>query len=213
MTEPAKVFEAILEQRVLVVVRLADSEEAVAASRILAQAGIRALEISLSQPDACAAITAASTELAATTFVGAGTVRTAEQAAAAVDAGASFLVSPALDEATAAWARAHDVPYIPGALTPGEVEAASRWSTLVKLFPARCFGPSYVRDLQAPFPEVALVPTGGVAPENAQEYLAAGAVAVAVGSSLVDSAATAKPEQLARRTRQLLEATQKTRRQ
>jgi 2-dehydro-3-deoxyphosphogluconate aldolase / (4S)-4-hydroxy-2-oxoglutarate aldolase len=132
-------------------------------------------------------------------------VRTLAQATAAVDAGAAFLVGPALDETVAAWATQRDVLYLPGALTPGEVEAASRWSPLVKLFPAGRLGPGYVRDLLAPFPDAALVPTGGIDLQNAQEYLEAGALAVAVGSGLVNPSSLAAPDELAANARRLLQ--------
>jgi 2-dehydro-3-deoxyphosphogluconate aldolase/(4S)-4-hydroxy-2-oxoglutarate aldolase len=205
MTPSAQVFEAISEQRTLAIVRLESEGDAVTACRLLADAGMRAVEISLAQPDATAAIAEAAEELSDVTFVGAGTVRTVAHAAAAVGAGAQFLVSPGLDEAVAAWAQERDILYLPGALTPTEVETASRWSPLVKLFPAGALGPGYVRDLRAPFPDVALVPTGGVDLENACDYLDAGAAAVAIGSALVNQRSVAAPDELTDAARRLLQ--------
>jgi 2-dehydro-3-deoxyphosphogluconate aldolase/(4S)-4-hydroxy-2-oxoglutarate aldolase len=205
VTRAAEVYETIAEQRALAIVRLDSAGDAVAACGVLAGAGMRAFEISLAQPDATAAITEAAESLAGTAFVGAGTVRTVADAAAAVDAGAAFLVSPGLDAEVAAWANERDILHVPGALTPTEVEAASRWSLLVKLFPAVRLGPAYVRDLLAPFPDVGLIPTGGVDLENAQAFLDAGAAAVAVGSALVSPASAATPDQLAVTAHRLLE--------
>jgi 2-dehydro-3-deoxyphosphogluconate aldolase/(4S)-4-hydroxy-2-oxoglutarate aldolase len=200
-----EILEAIVEQRALAIVRCASAADAVTACGVLAGAGMRAIEISLAQPDATAAIAEASATLADVAFIGAGTIRTVSHAAAAAAAGARFLVSPGLDEAVAAWANQHDLLYLPGALTPSEVEAASRWSPLVKLFPAGRFGPGYVQDLRAPFPDVALVPTGGVDLDNAPAFLDAGAAAVALGSALVNAASVAVPDDLAATARRLLQ--------
>jgi 2-dehydro-3-deoxyphosphogluconate aldolase/(4S)-4-hydroxy-2-oxoglutarate aldolase len=205
MTASAAIFDAITTQRVLAIVRLDTEADAVSACLALAAGGIHAVEISLAQPGATAAIAAASAELTGAVFVGAGTVRTAAHAAAAVDAGAEFLVSPGFDESVAAWARERDVLLLPGAMTPTEVERAARWSPLVKLFPAGRLGPGYVKDLRAPFPDVALVPTGGVDGENARAFLDAGAAAVAVGSALVDRNSVAAPDELTEKTRRLLQ--------
>jgi 2-dehydro-3-deoxyphosphogluconate aldolase/(4S)-4-hydroxy-2-oxoglutarate aldolase len=205
VTPSLDVLEAITEQRALAIVRLETRDEAVAACRIVAGAGLRAVEVSLAQAEATAAIAEAADELAGAAFVGAGTIRTVADAMAAVAGGAQFLVGPALDEAVAAWASERDLLYVPGALTPTEVEAASRWSPLVKIFPAGRLGPGYVRDLRAPFPDVPLVPTGGVNLDNARLFLDAGAAAVALGSSLVNARTVSAPDELAATTRRLLQ--------
>jgi 2-dehydro-3-deoxyphosphogluconate aldolase / (4S)-4-hydroxy-2-oxoglutarate aldolase len=114
----------------------------------------------------------------------AGTVRTAEHARAAIDAGAEAIVAPASVAEVADVCRAHAVPWIPGALTPTEIEAA--WhagAAMVKLFPARLGGPAYVRDVLAPLADVPLLATGGVDAANAVEFLRAGAVAVGADAS------------------------------
>lgn len=205
MTSSGAVSDAITQQRLLAIVRLETEAEAVAACVTLATAGLRTLEISLANPGAIEAIAAASRELDRAAFVGAGTVRTVAHATAAVAAGADFLVSPGLNQAVAAWAKERDVLLLPGALTPTEVDAAAGWSPLVKLFPAGRFGPAYVKDLRAPFPDVALVPTGGVDLENAQAFLGAGAAAVAVGSALVNRSSVAAPDALEEAARRLLD--------
>jgi 2-dehydro-3-deoxyphosphogluconate aldolase/(4S)-4-hydroxy-2-oxoglutarate aldolase len=116
-------------------------------------------------------------------------VRTPEDADAAEDAGADACVCPAFSGAVVARCHHLGLPVIPGALTPTEIEAAWRaGAALVKLFPGSLGGPRYVRELLAPLPDVPLLVTGGVSTENAGEFLAAGAVAVGVGSSLTGAA-------------------------
>jgi 2-dehydro-3-deoxyphosphogluconate aldolase/(4S)-4-hydroxy-2-oxoglutarate aldolase len=114
----------------------------------------------------------------------AGTVRTAEQARAAIDAGAEAVVAPASVAAVAAVCRERAVPWIPGALTPTEIEAAwQSGAAMVKLFPARLGGPAYVRDVLAPLADVPLLVTGGVDAANAVDFLRAGAAAVAADAA------------------------------
>jgi 2-dehydro-3-deoxyphosphogluconate aldolase / (4S)-4-hydroxy-2-oxoglutarate aldolase len=113
-------------------------------------------------------------------------VLTAEDAEAAIDAGARFLVTPAVREAVAGVAAARNVPVIMGAYTPTEVMAAvDLGAAAVKIFPARTGGPDYLRDLRGPFPGVALIPSGGISAGNAASYLAAGATAVTAGTDVV----------------------------
>ena len=128
--------------------------------------------------------------------VGAGTVRTAVDARRAVEAGARFLVTPALvPEATQIIEAGHaaGVPVILGALTPSEVATADALGAdIVKIFPARAFGPRYLRDLAGPFPDISLLPSGGVNAENARDFLDAGAVAVSAGTDVVPPDAVAE---------------------
>jgi 2-dehydro-3-deoxyphosphogluconate aldolase/(4S)-4-hydroxy-2-oxoglutarate aldolase len=121
--------------------------------------------------------------------LGAGTVLTPEQADAAVDAGATYLVSPVVDLEVIEAARRRGVAALPGALTPTEILRAWRaGAAAVKLFPASLGGPGYLRAVKAPLPEVPLVPTGGVGLEEIGGYLRAGALAVGLGGPLVGDA-------------------------
>jgi len=191
----------IVTSRLIAIVRLDSAEASVTACHTLATAGLSVMEISLAGVGALEAIRA-TRGIAA--LVGAGTVRTLSQAMAAVEVGAQFLVSPSFDDRISDWAQAHDVLYVPGAFSPSEVDIASRaGALLIKLFPARAVGPDYVRDLLGPFPEVKLVPTGGIDRSNARQYLEAGAAAVAVGGSLVTPAAVADPRLLQSAAEQL----------
>ena len=120
-----------------------------------------------------------------TLLIGAGTVLTVAGARAAIGAGARFLVMPHTDPALIEFAAAQGIPAIPGAFTPTEVLAAWRaGACAVKIFPASAVGPSFVRELRGPLPDVPLVPTGGVTIESAPGFIAAGAVAVGIGSWL-----------------------------
>jgi 2-dehydro-3-deoxyphosphogluconate aldolase/(4S)-4-hydroxy-2-oxoglutarate aldolase len=170
------------QRRIVAVLRAGSAARAVAAGQALAAGGITMLEVTFTVPDATEAIE----RLAAddSLLIGAGTVLTAAEARAAVRAGARFLVSPHLDHAVLDAAEQLGVPALPGVLTPTEVAAASRRSSVVKLFPASLGGPAFLRALRGPFPDLDFVPTGGVDAGNLADWLAAGALAVGAGSDL-----------------------------
>jgi 2-dehydro-3-deoxyphosphogluconate aldolase/(4S)-4-hydroxy-2-oxoglutarate aldolase len=150
--------------------------------------GVRAFELTLNDPEAeaLAAIEivarhAAGSELA----IGAGTVLSIEAAERAISAGASFLVMPHTDPGLIAWAADRSIPAFPGALTPTEILAAWRaGAAAVKLFPASVAGPAFVREFRGPFPDIPLVPTGGITLETAPQFIRAGALAIGLGSWL-----------------------------
>ncbi|HTG48168.1 MAG TPA: bifunctional 4-hydroxy-2-oxoglutarate aldolase/2-dehydro-3-deoxy-phosphogluconate aldolase [Actinomycetota bacterium] len=149
----------------------------------LADAGVPALEITLDTPGALDAIARAAER---GDLVGAGTVLSADQVGAAADAGARFVASPHLVPAVVDAATARGIDAFPGVLTPGELaRALEAGARAVKLFPAAAVGPAYVRTLRGPYPDVPIVPTGGIAIADVRGYLAAGATAVGLGSSLV----------------------------
>jgi 2-dehydro-3-deoxyphosphogluconate aldolase / (4S)-4-hydroxy-2-oxoglutarate aldolase len=178
--------ERIRAERIVAVLRRAADPDAVVDS--LARGGIGIVELTLDSDDALAAIErlrGARPELT----VLAGTVRTTDDAEAAVSAGAQACVSPGLVPAVVERCRELGVPAIPGALTPSEIEAALALRVeLVKLFPAGFVGPGYVRDVLAPLGNVPLLVTGGIDSANAGNFLAAGAAAVGVGSALTGAA-------------------------
>jgi 2-dehydro-3-deoxyphosphogluconate aldolase/(4S)-4-hydroxy-2-oxoglutarate aldolase len=169
--------ERIEQERVVAVLRrVAD------VGATVERLGLPVVEVTLDSPGALAAIRALR-ERGGVTVV-AGTVRTADEARAAVDAGAEAVVCPVSAPEVAEACRALAVPWIPGALSPSEIEAAWRaGAAMVKLFPGRLGGPQYVRDVLAPLADVPLIVTGGVDAGNAAEFLRAGAVAVGVDSS------------------------------
>jgi 2-dehydro-3-deoxyphosphogluconate aldolase/(4S)-4-hydroxy-2-oxoglutarate aldolase len=153
--------------------------------------GIPIVEITMTVPNAISAIREVAQQYGNNVLVGAGTVITAAQAESCLRAGAEFLVSPGLSPAVLAVARAAGKLAIPGALTPTELmNAQEHGARLVKIFPCgNVGGAKYLRSLKAPFPNAALIPTGGVNTANAAEFIAAGAFALGVGADLVDAAA------------------------
>lgn len=176
---------AITGQRIIAVARGQNESSAPELASALHAGGLGVLEITVEGDRGIEAIAAIA---GGSILVGAGTVTNLEHASAAVDAGASFLVSPHFDEELLVWSRSKGVPMIPGVFTPTEIHAAiSTGAVAVKVFPASLGGPQLVKTLLGPYPEVALIPTGGVDATNAGAYLEAGAVAVGVGGWLTGS--------------------------
>ena len=163
-------------------------DDAVAMTEILVGAGVRALEFTLTSSGALPAVTAAAAAAGDRAAVGAGTVLSEDDVRAAADAGAQFVVSPNVSPAVIQRAGDLGLLALPGAYTATEVlTATDSGARLVKLFPAQPAGIPYLRALQGPLPDVGFVPTGGVGLADIAGFLGAGAVAVALGSSLVRS--------------------------
>ncbi|WP_237706763.1 bifunctional 4-hydroxy-2-oxoglutarate aldolase/2-dehydro-3-deoxy-phosphogluconate aldolase [Kribbella flavida] len=195
------------QRRLLAIVRADGAETAIACARVLVEAGVTALEVSLTTPGGVDAIGRLRGEFGDDVLLGAGTVMTASQADAVLEAGAAFAVTPAI---TRGALRSVEIglPLACGALTPSEIVAAvDLGAAAVKIFPAGVHGPSYFKELRGPLPDVRLVAVGGVTADSAPEYLRAGAVAVGVGSPLLgDAAKGGDLLQLKSRAQQFLEA-------
>ncbi|NJP93819.1 bifunctional 4-hydroxy-2-oxoglutarate aldolase/2-dehydro-3-deoxy-phosphogluconate aldolase [Nonomuraea sp. FMUSA5-5] len=175
----------LVERRVIGIVRAPSPDAAVEAGTRLAAAGVPAVEISLSTPDALPAVTALRAAAPPGTLVGAGTVLDAAQAVLALQAGARFLVCPSLSREVIRAAHRHGVPVAAGASTPTEiVTALEEGADLVKVFPAAGSSPQVLRDVLQALPHAPLVPTGGVTLGTAADWIAAGAVAVGMGGEL-----------------------------
>jgi len=192
------------------VVRAPSPELAMRAAEAVLAGGISIFEITMTVPNATAAIRSLVDRLGDRAIVGAGTVLDAAAAHACIEAGAAFFVSPGLDLPTIAAAHERGVPIMPGALTPTEVITAWKaGADMVKIFPASAVGgPKYLKALRGPLPDVKLLPTGGVNAQTAGEYIAAGAAALGVGSELVDTAALARGDDavVTARARELCDA-------
>ncbi len=187
-----KALEGILERKAIAVIRTPDAARVLDAVEALRQGGVRAVEITMTVPGALDIIQKLAVARPEGVLVGAGTVLDADTAAAAVWSGADFIVSPLADPGMIAACRAHETLVAPGAFTPAEIVAAwDRGADIVKVFPATSLGPQYLRDVRAPFPQLRLMPTGGVTLENARAFLEAGASAVGLGAALVDKKAVA----------------------
>ncbi|SFJ27280.1 bifunctional 4-hydroxy-2-oxoglutarate aldolase/2-dehydro-3-deoxy-phosphogluconate aldolase [Amycolatopsis sacchari] len=180
--------ELLAHHRLMAIIRGRDADASVRTAEVLVDAGVSLLEVSLTSADALGVLGRITASLGGRAHIGAGTVLTAEDAKNARDAGAEFAVTPALGEGVTA-ALELGLPVLAGAMTPSEVLAAARaGATAVKLFPADALGPRYVKALGDPFPGLGLVPVGGVALADVPRYLAAGALAVGVGSPLTGDA-------------------------
>jgi 2-dehydro-3-deoxyphosphogluconate aldolase/(4S)-4-hydroxy-2-oxoglutarate aldolase len=175
----------------------------------LVAGGIGAFEVTLDEPEDAAirALEAAAGHVARRGLpvaIGAGTVRSVPAARRALAAGASFLVAPHLDVEVVQWATGRGAPMLPGAATPTEVLGAWRaGAAAVKVFPASALGPSFVRELRGPFPDIPLQPTGGITVDDAGDFIRAGAIAVGIGSWLF---AGGDPRSVRDRARQVSEA-------
>ena len=170
------------------VVRATTADEAMRAIDAIREGGISVLEITMTVPGAVKLIEEVAKRYGEDALVGAGTVLDPETATACIESGAKFVVSPALNPETIACCRRLDVAVMPGALTPTEVvQAWNAGADFVKVFPAGAVGgPSYLKSLKAPLPQIELVPTGGVSLKTAADFIRAGAAALGVGADLVD---------------------------
>jgi 2-dehydro-3-deoxyphosphogluconate aldolase/(4S)-4-hydroxy-2-oxoglutarate aldolase len=184
----AEVIKQIRDTGVIPVVRATSADEAMRAIDAIREGGISILEITMTVPGAVALIEEVSVRYGKDALVGAGTVLDDKTATTCISAGARFVVSPALNVDTIACCRRHEIAVMPGALTPTEVvQAWNAGADFVKVFPAGAVGgPSYLKALKAPLPQIELVPTGGVSLKTAADFIKAGAAALGVGADLVD---------------------------
>lgn len=194
MTAIGPLLVALGEQRLLPVLRSPDAATAVARTRGFLDAGCRVVELTTSTPDwrealaGCRELRGSGGDNRSPAFIGLGTVVRAEQASAAIEAGADFLVSPYPAPEVREVAARHGVVFIEGGFTPAEIAAAAARGP-AKVFPAHVGGPRYLSSLRAVLPEAVLIPTGGVSLGEAGAYLDAGALAVGIGSGLPDDPA------------------------
>jgi len=210
-----EVLQRIRDTGVIPVVRAESSDQAMLAVAALKAGGLDVIEVTMTVPGAIDVIQALAVKYGDETLIGAGTVLDPETAQACIQAGAQFIVSPALNEETISLCRAQDVAIFPGALTPTEVVRA--WKTgadAVKVFPAGAVGgASYLKALKAPLPQIELIPTGGVSLKTAADFIKAGAMALGVGADLVDPKDLREGDSalITGRARQFLEIVQLTR--
>jgi 2-dehydro-3-deoxyphosphogluconate aldolase/(4S)-4-hydroxy-2-oxoglutarate aldolase len=180
----------IEEVGVVAVIRLRDAGKLRAVVDALADGGARVLEVTMTVPGAVDLIRQLAPALPDGFLLGAGTVTDPPTARAVIEAGAAFVVGPVFRPDVIAACHERDVPAIPGCFSPTEIlDAHDAGADIVKVFPATMLGPHFLKDIRAPLPHLKLMPTGGVTLENAGDWIRAGAVAVGVGSALVDASA------------------------
>src|SRR5262245_43912339 len=186
--EKTEIIDQIETLGLVPVVRASSPDEAKQAIDSIKAGGVNVLEITMTVPGAVKVIEEVVKQFGSEALVGAGTVLDPETATDCLNAGAQFIVSPALNLDTIALCKRKNVPVMPGALTPTEVVTAwNAGADLVKVFPCGSVGgASYVKNLKAPLPNIKLIPTGGVSLKTAGDFIKAGASALGVGTDLVD---------------------------
>ena len=181
-------LDIIAKNKLVAIVRLDDLSNAKHIADALISGGIRAIEFTLTNAEALPTITEIAGMVDDSVAIGAGSVISAEQAQAAAEAGAQFVVSPVCKREVIDACLALNLPTMPGAFTPSEIQQAWEWgASVVKVFPANHLGRRYIKDVLAPLPHLRLMPTGGVNADNLRDYLAMGAFALGVGSSLINN--------------------------
>jgi 2-dehydro-3-deoxyphosphogluconate aldolase / (4S)-4-hydroxy-2-oxoglutarate aldolase len=183
------ILGSIMDIGVVPIVRTSSADSAVKAVEAIYRGGIRAAEITMTVPGAIKALERVADLFGDKLVLGAGTVLDPETARACMLAGAEFFVTPSLRLSTIEMVKRYSKAIFPGALTPTEVLTAwEAGADAVKIFPAgNMGGPKYIKALKGPFPQIEMVPTGGVNLDTTADFLRAGACAVAVGSELVDA--------------------------
>ena len=193
MSDKDKNLQTITDCGVVAIVRVSSAREAVDVCMAIARGGVTPIEVTMTVPGAIDAIKEFKSAVKEEVLIGAGTVLDPETARACILAGADFIVSPTLNLEVIKVCRRYSKIIIPGTFTPTEILTAwEAGADIVKVFPASVGGPGYLKDIMGPLPQVKLVPTGGVNLETTPEFIKAGAVAVAAGTSLVNKRAVSE---------------------
>jgi 2-dehydro-3-deoxyphosphogluconate aldolase/(4S)-4-hydroxy-2-oxoglutarate aldolase len=191
------------------VIRASTAKKAFMAVDALRDGGIPVVEVTLTVPGAEDVIESLRKDSSADLLVGAGTVTDVAGARRCLEAGAQFIVSPGLDIETLAFVTSQNTLMIAGALTPSEVLAARKaGADVVKIFPCSAVGgPSYIKSLRGPFPNVPFIPTGGVNLKTAADFIRAGSEALGIGGELVSPSAleAGRPQEITALARQFME--------
>lgn len=181
-----KIINEIRKSGVVAVIRADNSHELLDTTLALSEGGVGALEMTMTSPGALNVLEEVAPKLTGRALLGMGSVLDAETARMAILAGAQYVVSPVLNLAIITMCQRYSIPCIPGAFTPTEILMAwEAGADVVKVFPAAKLGPSYIKDIKGPLPQVRLTPTGGITLDNVADYIRAGAEFVGVGGSLV----------------------------
>jgi 2-dehydro-3-deoxyphosphogluconate aldolase/(4S)-4-hydroxy-2-oxoglutarate aldolase len=184
-------LQRIVDHGMVAIVRADSADDALKLAEACIAGGMAVLEVALTTPGALDVIEQLGQRHGDAVLLGAGTVLDPESARLAILAGARFIISPAVNLATLAMCKRYQVVAMPGALTPAEIVLALEGGAdIVKVFPADTFGPGYIKALRAPLPQAPLMPTGGVTLENLRQWFDNGSVAVGIGGSLTNPAAS-----------------------
>lgn len=204
------VVDFIKKHPIVAVIRNATPEKIIPIASALSKGGVKVLEVTAETPKVMQMIEKVTVELGDQVLVGAGTVLDPETAKAAIAAGSKFIVSPTLNVETIKMTKRYGVISIPGALTPTEMLTAyEHGADIIKVFPVNAFGPDYIKNIHGPLPQIPLMVTGGINLDNVHSYLGSGALAVGVGSNLVNPKSIKSQEDYQVLTKNALEYTQK----
>lgn len=186
MLAKSEVIKQLQIDKIVGIVRLNDSSNLVDLARVLKDAGVNFLEITLTTPNAFEAIEKINQILDDDFYVGAGTVTTLDLAEKAIKSGAKFIVSPNFKKEVIEISHLNSIPAMPGCLTPTEIfQAHEARADIVKIFPSSLGGTAYLKEIRGPFPDVKFMPTGSIAPEMIIEYLKVGAFCLGIGTSMI----------------------------
>ena len=185
MTNKEKTLQKIQELGVLAMIRGPSEELTIKMVDALVKGGVTGIEITFTTPNALEVVSALDEEFGSNIILGMGTLTRPKQAKLAKEAGATFLVSPHINKKLAKAMVETGLPTMMGALTPSEVMQARKYgSDVVKIFPGSLGGPAYMKSLKGPFPDIPMMPTGGVSDKNLAEWFQVCAFAVGAGSNL-----------------------------
>lgn len=188
-------LQIILDTGIVAVIRAQNSDQLVDVAKALRDGGVKAIEVTMTTPNALEVINTVSNLMKNDCVIGVGTVLDPETARAALLAGAEYVVSPTLNLDTIKMCRRYSAVCVPGAYTPTEILTAwEAGADIVKVFPATSLGPNYFKDVLGPLPQIRLSPTGGVSLETVVDFIKAGACCVAVGGNLVSKKALAEKD-------------------
>lgn len=186
----SETLECILSTGVVAVIRMKDPQRLASVVEAIRVGGVKCIEITMTVPGAVEIIASMVQSVPPDVVIGAGTVTDRGTAQAVINAGARFVVGPVFNPDVVGLCRNSGVVAMPGCYTPTEILAAwEAGADIVKVFPATSLGPKYFKDIAGPFPHIRLMPTGGVTIDNVGEWVRAGAVAVGIGSDLLDKKA------------------------
>ncbi|AGK99552.1 bifunctional 4-hydroxy-2-oxoglutarate aldolase/2-dehydro-3-deoxy-phosphogluconate aldolase [Clostridium pasteurianum] len=207
MIEKFNTLARIEEVGVVAVVRAESEDEAVKISKACIEGGISAIEVTFTVPGADKVITSLKNKFSKEELiVGAGTVLDSETARIAILAGAQYIVSPGFDLESAKLCNRYQIPYMAGCMTITEmIKALEAGTDIIKLFPGSAFGPSMVKNVKAPLPQIPIMPTGGVSLENVDQWIKNGCIAVGVGGQLIEGAKTGNYELITETAKKFVE--------
>lgn len=183
-------LEIILENKAVAVIRMSDPSKLIKVAEAIYKGGVKSIEITMTVPDALVIIEKASRTIGDYMNIGVGSVLNKQTASNAISAGAKYVVSPIFNLEVLNEVKKHNIPFMPGAFSPTEIFTAfEKGADIVKVFPADIVGMSFFKGILAPMPHLKLMPTGGVSLTNAGDWIKSGALAVGVGSALLDKKA------------------------